>query len=167
MQQFVGDIWQKPPAYSALRVDGKRAYELARLVTQKSDRCLGLLADRTSTRSGQDVDLPPRQVTLHSISLVDFTPPNFSILVRCGGGLYVRSLVQVCAPIMPTPPAPLKRPQDIALKLDSCAHTISLERTQQGPFTTRNALREEEWTPERVLLAVDQWRSATSKVASC
>jgi tRNA pseudouridine55 synthase len=72
LNAFVGRISQRPPAYSAIRVNGKRAFELA--------------------RSGKKVDLQPRRVTVHSIELLSFAYPDFKIRVRCGSGTYMRSL---------------------------------------------------------------------------
>ena len=76
-KQFVGEIQQRPPAFSALKVkrqDGKsvRAYELA--------------------RSGEAVDLKPRPVTIHDIQIQDYEYPELTLDVRCGSGVYVRSL---------------------------------------------------------------------------
>ncbi|MHB1519798.1 MAG: tRNA pseudouridine(55) synthase TruB [Ferrimicrobium sp.] len=71
-----GAIWQTPPAFSALKVHGARAYELA--------------------RAGQDVALASRQVTISSLALLGLrrTGPFFDIelRVRCSSGTYIRSL---------------------------------------------------------------------------
>ena len=72
LPQFVGSIEQLPPAYSALKVDGKRAYALA--------------------RRGESVDLKPRPIEVHSLNLVTYEYPQLSLLIRCGSGTYVRSL---------------------------------------------------------------------------
>lgn len=94
----MGDIWQKPPAYSALRVNGQRAYDLARFTSS----LFSLLSHRpvlmmftTLRRAGEEVDLPARQVRVHAVQLVDFKPPYFTVRIECGGGFYVRKLVQV------------------------------------------------------------------------
>ena len=71
-QRFIGDIMQRPPAFSALHVNGKRAYDLA--------------------RKGKKVELKDRPIVIHSIDLVDFNFPTFRIDIRCGSGTYVRSL---------------------------------------------------------------------------
>jgi len=72
LAEFTGTIDQLPPAYSALRVNGKRAYELA--------------------RKGKDVPLEPRPIQIHEIELTDFSWPDFKLSIRCGSGTYVRSL---------------------------------------------------------------------------
>ncbi len=74
LQSLVGDIDQLPPAYSAARVAGQRAYDLA--------------------RRGQAVALQPRQVKVYSIDLLAFDYPHAEIEVRCGKGTYIRSLAR-------------------------------------------------------------------------
>lgn len=70
--RFQGRIEQVPPRYSALKVKGKRAYELA--------------------RKGVDVELAARPVTIHGLQLIDFDYPDFQLEIRCGAGTYIRSL---------------------------------------------------------------------------
>ncbi|CAE8685509.1 unnamed protein product, partial [Polarella glacialis] len=72
MPQFLGEILQVPPMFSALRVNGKRLYELA--------------------HQGVTVEREARKVLVHKLELLAFEPPTFSIRVECGGGLYVRTL---------------------------------------------------------------------------
>ena len=69
---FIGSIDQRPPAFSALRVDGKRAYDLA--------------------RAGKEVLLKSRQIEIHDLSVVNFDYPDFELDIKCGSGTYVRSL---------------------------------------------------------------------------
>ena len=69
---FCGVIMQTPPMYSALKHQGKRLYELA--------------------RAGVEVEREPRRVEVHGIELVDFSPPDVSLQVECGRGVYMRSL---------------------------------------------------------------------------
>lgn len=69
---FVGRIAQVPPAYSAVHVDGKRAYKLA--------------------RSGKDVEIEPRTVEVHRIELLRFAYPEVELHIECGSGTYVRSI---------------------------------------------------------------------------
>lgn len=71
---LVGEIEQTPPAYSAAKVTGRRAYDLA--------------------RQGQTFDLKPRRVTVHGIDIVDYAYPNLDIEVRCSKGTYIRSLAR-------------------------------------------------------------------------
>ena len=70
---FLGDYDQVPPMYSALKVDGKKLYELA--------------------RAGKEVERAPRPVTIHALEVVEQTGPNcYTLRVRCSKGTYVRTL---------------------------------------------------------------------------
>jgi len=71
---FAGDIEQVPPAHSALKIDGRRAYRLA--------------------RAGKAPRMAPRRVTIHRIVLFRERWPEAEIEVRCGAGTYVRSLAR-------------------------------------------------------------------------
>lgn len=70
--QFIGDIMQTPPAYSAVHVSGRRAYELA--------------------RRGAVMDIPPRQVTIYSLEFTGRDDASWHFRTRCSRGTYVRSL---------------------------------------------------------------------------
>jgi len=72
LPKFIGNIQQLPPAYSALKIDGHRAYDLV--------------------RSGQTVNLTPRTIHIDSLTLLDRTRDTASFRVVCGKGTYVRSL---------------------------------------------------------------------------
>ena len=72
LPQFVGSIEQMPPKFSALKVNGVRAYDLA--------------------RQGKEVNLKPRQIQVYSLRLTAFDYPNFQLAIECGSGTYVRSL---------------------------------------------------------------------------
>lgn len=72
LDRFVGTVQQRPPAYSALHVGGRRAYDLA--------------------REGRPVDLPARPVRIDEIVVLAYGFPNLSIRVTCGKGTYIRSL---------------------------------------------------------------------------
>lgn len=72
LPKFIGTIQQLPPAFSALKVDGQRAYALA--------------------RKGETPDLQPRTIEVHSIDLVEYAYPQLILDIRCGSGTYVRSL---------------------------------------------------------------------------
>ena len=71
---FTGTIAQRPPLYSACKVDGERAYNLA--------------------RQGSEMELAPKQITIEKIELVSFEPPQATIRVVCGKGTYIRSLAR-------------------------------------------------------------------------
>jgi tRNA pseudouridine55 synthase len=70
--QFVGEIEQRPPAFSALKVKGKRAYQLA--------------------RQGEAVELASRRIMIYGLKLVSYSYPRFQLDIECGSGTYVRSL---------------------------------------------------------------------------
>lgn len=73
---FLGNILQVPPMFSALKVDGKKLYELA--------------------RKGVEIERKAREVTVYNISIADdnqLTLPSFGINLSCSGGFYVRSLI--------------------------------------------------------------------------
>lgn len=130
LDMFIGGIKQVPPAYSALKVDGKRAYALA--------------------RAGEEVVLKPRQVTIHSLELINTRhseqpvgleesaeiprrPNGFarddelvetaSFNCTCSKGTYIRSLAR-----------------DIALAAGSVGHVSRLTRTQVGNFLLKDSI---------------------------
>lgn len=71
IEEFKGLIYQVPPMYSALRLKGKRLYELA--------------------RAGIEVERPPRQVETYKIEILEWSPPSVTVDISCGRGFYVRS----------------------------------------------------------------------------
>ena len=74
LRGFEGEIDQRPPAFSAMVVDGRRAYRIAR----KDDT----------------FELPPRKVVVHEVRLLEYAWPIAKIDLRCGKGFYVRSLAR-------------------------------------------------------------------------
>lgn len=74
LPRFVGSIEQVPPAYSAVHVDGERAYR----------RVL----------RGEKVRIPSRTVTVYALELLSYDPPDAEFLIRCSKGTYVRSLAR-------------------------------------------------------------------------
>jgi tRNA pseudouridine55 synthase len=71
---FRGDILQSPPAYSAIHVNGRRAYELS--------------------REGKEPEMKKRPVTVFELEIISWAPPLAEILVRCSSGTYIRSLAR-------------------------------------------------------------------------
>ncbi len=69
---FLGEIDQRPPAYSAIKIQGQKAYDLA--------------------RQGKPVELATRCVTIHSIDIVRYDYPELVLDITCGSGTYIRSL---------------------------------------------------------------------------
>ena len=74
LASFCGTISQVPPAYSALHVDGKRAYELA--------------------RKGAEVTLQPRTVHIYRLVMTECQLPEFELDITCSGGTYIRSIAR-------------------------------------------------------------------------
>lgn len=72
LASFTGQISQKPPIYSAIKIGGQRAYKLA--------------------RSGQTVDMPTRQVTVYKLDLLEYDYPALKILAHVSSGTYIRTL---------------------------------------------------------------------------
>ena len=72
--RFKGRIEQVPPAFSACKVDGKRAYELA--------------------RKGRDVELKPKVLVIDEIELQEFAPDSITVRVVCSKGTYIRALAR-------------------------------------------------------------------------
>jgi tRNA pseudouridine55 synthase len=74
LSRFIGPIEQVPPAFSALKVDGKRAYDLA--------------------RAGETVELATRAVTIHALDIVGDAPDEVTLSARVSKGTYIRSLAR-------------------------------------------------------------------------
>ena len=70
--QFSGEIWQKPPVFSALKKEGQRLYELA--------------------RQGMAVDIPARPIHIYQLELGPWATPDLPFAVQCSKGTYIRSL---------------------------------------------------------------------------
>ena len=115
--QFTGTISQVPPAYSAIRVKGQRLYKKA--------------------RKGEEVELYPRQITIHSVEIEEFSLPEITVKVHCGKGTYIRSLAH-----------------DLGIAVESRAHITWLRRTDTGIFSVKNALTPEQFD-ERIKLKED------------
>ena len=102
-QNFVGHISQKPPIYSAIKIKGKKLYQYA--------------------RSSTEVEIPCRDVTIHSLDLISFEPPYATLQVSCTKGTYVRSLVH-----------------DIGIELGVGAAVERIHRTESSPFSIDKAV---------------------------
>src|ERR1700744_6357276 len=98
LPRFTGVIEQTPPQYSAIKVQGERAYDLA--------------------RDGESVELKPRPVEIHHLSLAEQLDSGHSVFeAECGKGTYVRALAR-----------------DIGRILGCFGHICALRRTVVGPF---------------------------------
>lgn len=74
IQLFVGEISQTPPIFSAIKIDGRRAYDLA--------------------RKGEKPKMPERRVTIYGIEIISYTYPALVIRVHCSSGTYIRTLAE-------------------------------------------------------------------------
>ena len=107
VEPFCGVIMQTPPMYSALKHQGKRLYELA--------------------RAGVEVEREPRRVEVYSIQMLDFSPPEVSLQVECGRGVYMRSLAH-----------------DLGQSLGCGGYLSKLVRTRSGQFKVEEGVTLEE-----------------------
>ena len=107
VEQFVGPIMQRPPARSAVKIGGQRAYKLS--------------------RRGEDVNIPPRSVTVHDLEVIRYVWPLLELEVSCGKGTYIRSLAR-----------------DLGEALGTGGHCRAIRRTAVGPFTEEEAVRVDE-----------------------
>lgn len=72
LSQFTGDIMQRPPIFSAIKINGQRAYKLA--------------------RDGKEIEMPERTVSIYSLELVSYDYPELMIRTHVSSGTYIRSL---------------------------------------------------------------------------
>lgn len=104
LPRFVGVVLQRPPTFSAIKIDGERAYDRA--------------------REGEALELPAREVTIHSLEIVGTPTPDEVVLeAKCGKGTYVRAIAR-----------------DLGVMLGCFGHVISLRRTRVGPFFEEHAV---------------------------
>lgn len=82
LKGFVGDITQRPPIYSAIKINGRRAYDLA--------------------RKGEVFDMPERTVTIFSLELIDYKYPEVNIRVHVSSGTYIRTLAEDIGAVLGT-----------------------------------------------------------------
>ncbi len=98
IDRFVGEIEQRPPIYSAIKINGQRAYKLA--------------------RKGEEVNMPTRMITIHSIELIDYSYPELIIRTHVSSGTYIRTLGE-----------------DIGATLGVGAYCSQLRRTKIGQWS--------------------------------
>jgi tRNA pseudouridine55 synthase len=82
LERFRGEITQRPPIFSAIKINGRRAYDLA--------------------RKGEAVEIPERQVTIFTLELLDYTYPNVRIRTHVSSGTYIRSLAEDIGTVLET-----------------------------------------------------------------
>jgi tRNA pseudouridine55 synthase len=73
-RQFVGEIEQTPPAFSAIKINGQRAYKLA--------------------RQGKEVEMPSREVEIYSLDILSYEKPYLKIRTHVSSGTYIRTLAE-------------------------------------------------------------------------
>lgn len=122
LEGFVGPQKQIPPMYSAIKIGGKKLYELA--------------------RSGKEVEREPREITIFSLKLLDFSGNEAELLIHCSKGTYVRTLCH-----------------DIGQALGCGGCMSALRRVQAGAFTLEQSTPLAQIIdfadPEKLLLPVD------------
>ncbi len=129
LPDFIGDIDQVPPKYSAIKVDGERAYDLA--------------------RAGEDVELQARPVRIDGLEILDIPSADLCVLeMRCGKGAYVRSIARDLAQALGTEGhvAALRRTQvgpfsvDDAISLDALEDLVHKARALEALLPVETAL---------------------------
>jgi tRNA pseudouridine55 synthase len=128
LARFTGEFLQTPPAYSAIKVDGERAYDLA--------------------RAGETVEIEPRPVRIDALDLIAVPDPDTAVLeARCGKGTYVRALARDMGRVLGClgHVVELRRTR---VGPFTEADAVALEALQE-------AARESEATPLRLLLPVE------------
>jgi tRNA pseudouridine55 synthase len=109
LDAFTGEIDQVPSSVSAVKIDGKRAY--------------------ARVREGEQVELPPRRVTIHAIEVTAIELPDVRVSVHCSSGTYIRAIAR-----------------DLGAALGVGGHLTALRRTAVGPFTLDHARTLEQLT---------------------
>jgi len=123
LPKFTGAITQVPPRYSAIKIDGERAYDLA--------------------RGGETVELQPRIVEIHTLTLLSFDGQSAVLEAECGKGTYVRAIAR-----------------DLGRALGCFGYVTALRRTRVGPFTESDAvtlasLEADVFAPAAALKSID------------
>lgn len=104
IQSLLGEQKQKPPMYSAVKIAGKKLYEYA--------------------RAEKEIEVPDRDVTIHSIEMTKFKNPKATLSIHCSKGTYVRSIVH-----------------DLGQLLGVGAYVETIRRTQSGQFKIADAAK--------------------------
>jgi tRNA pseudouridine55 synthase len=108
LKYFIGSIMQKPPMFSALKVNGQPLYK--------------------SARKGINIPRKKRVVSIYDIELIDFSKDIIKLKVTSGKGTYIRSLAK-----------------DIAVKLNTVGHLVTLKRTRVGGYDKKNCIKVEDF----------------------
>lgn len=102
LKEFIGELWQVPPIYSAVKVDGKRAYDYA--------------------REGEAIELKAKLLVIDEIEMLNFATPFLKIRVVCSKGTYIRALARDIGKALNSGAhlAALERTAIGAIKLEDC-----------------------------------------------
>jgi len=138
LPQFRGILQQRPPAFSAIKVSGQRAYALA--------------------RRGEQVELEPRPVQIHELELLDYEYPALKLRIVCGSGTYVRSLGRDLAQSLGTRAvmAALERTQIGPFQVDQaiCPTDFGGLKSLDNQTVWKHALQAALQSPEKILTAL-------------
>ena len=129
-KDFTGKFLQKPPQFSAVKIGGKKSYELA--------------------RKGKTVDIPPKQVEVLEMEVLEFKFPILRVRLLCTSGFYVRSLAR-----------------DLGEALSCGAYLKELERTKIGNFSLEKSVSVEDISmenAEKLLLKMEEVSPLPTKV---
>ena len=119
-EKFTGEIWQTPPIFSAIKIDGERAYKLARRISRDSRN--ELENDKNDSRKDLENKIPPRKITIFAIEIINYQWPSLEIRAHVSSGTYIRSLAE-----------------DIGKELKTGAYCQELRREKIGEYDVKNA----------------------------
>ncbi|MFC1529724.1 tRNA pseudouridine(55) synthase TruB [Gemmatimonadota bacterium] len=102
LQAWIGEVEQVPPKYSAVKIEGEPAYRMA--------------------RRGETPELEARDIIIHELEMIDYTPPDVTFRAVVGTGTYLRALAR-----------------DVGRELGTGGHLTELRRTGIGPFAVEDA----------------------------
>jgi len=124
LQQFTGELMQTPPAFSAMKIGGQRAYKLA--------------------REGKTVELEARPVRIYSNTLTSYDYPYVRFTSEVGSGTYIRSLVEDLGETLGTGAymSDLRRTRIGNFSIESAARIVDADDTLLGHISTDRALND-------------------------
>ena len=148
LKSMIGEIEQKPPIYSAIKVDGRKLYEYA--------------------RSGQfDIEIPTRKVNIYNISFIENSEYYkddkfyFSIDIDCGKGTYVRTIVTSIGEKLrlPSTMSKLTRTRSGEIILEKCLKLSEVEQCVQEGLLEQKLLRKEYALEEYQFVEIPKYRA--------
>ena len=120
LASFRGSIMQTPPAFSAVKIEGRRSYDIARRAMKQSTSPQNATDDHAS----EPIRSPlPRPAQVHALSMREFAWPLLTLEIHCAKGFYVRSLAR-----------------DLGRALSTGGHCQSIRRTFSAPFSIEHAM---------------------------